>query len=399
VFLLTTVSAYVPPPGGFEPDLHLNPGLVLNTFCVCDTGATQTCVDSNGCAGEQQCKSTSSCIAAYSCDEDGTCQSTKDVCKSMCSFSKSMCESTPCGGFLGDCPDCDTPYNNCIDGCDSDYNDCAECGGYWETCMPSNPCCGVMCAGNEECDGGSCVCADTTERCGADGTGDGLDNDCDGDTDEGCASCVADTSQACIRDGCAGSQTCKATGEWGLCHKSDACCGVTCAPNKECDASSGDCVCKDTVEKCNVDGTGDSIDNNCNGQVDEGCSSGAAVACPADAKLCPDGVTVVGRVAPTCSFATCPNAAANGTGPSGTGPSGTGPQGGGNATGPGTGTGGTGSGTGLGSNVPGGGTSSGGADMNLVMILIIVVVAGIMGLIAILLLKRKPQAAPAQPKV
>jgi hypothetical protein len=37
--------------------------------------------------------------------------------------------------------------------------------------------------------------------------------------------------------------------------------------------------------------------------------------------------------------------------------------------------------------------------MNLVMILIIVVVAGIMGLIAILLLKRKPQAAPVQPKV
>lgn len=36
-------------------------------------------------------------------------------------------------------------------------------------------------------------------------------------------------------------------------------------------------------------------------------SSDDMVACTMDAKLCPDGVTYVGRVAPSCAFAACPD--------------------------------------------------------------------------------------------
>lgn len=42
-------------------------------------------------------------------------------------------------------------------------------------------------------------------------------------------------------------------------------------------------------------------------------SNGGAIACTEEAKLCPDGVTYVGRTGPKCEFAACPSLPATGT--------------------------------------------------------------------------------------
>jgi putative metal-binding protein len=129
----------------------------------------------------------------------------------------------------------------------------------------------------------------------------GVDDDCDGDVDEGC-SCVVDATQPCYSGAdpdlvgvgaCAeGTQTCE-DGEWG------DCVGDVVPSDEVCDATDNDCdgatdedmgavtcgigICQVTVESC-VDGEpvpclpGDpqtelcnGLDENCDGTPDEGC--------------------------------------------------------------------------------------------------------------------------------
>ncbi len=147
---------------------------------------------------------------------------------------------------------------------------------------------GVGGAGGDEC---------TEEVC------DGLDNDCDSEVDEGCE-CTDGETQSCysgdpnllgIGDCVEGTQTCDLAGDWGPCVDevlpvAEACDGG----DNDCDGAvdedfgSVTCglgICQVTVDECvegvptpclpgppNPTETCDGTDDNCDGQVDEGCT-------------------------------------------------------------------------------------------------------------------------------
>lgn len=80
--------------------------------------------------------------------------------------------------------------------------------------------------------------------------GDGIDQNCVGGADEGCecSDVGVGTTRDCGRGICAGVQTCAETG-W-----------AECVP-----------VVSPEPERCGPDGTGNGLDDDCNGVVDDGC--------------------------------------------------------------------------------------------------------------------------------
>ena len=196
-----------------------------------------------------------------------------------------------------------------------------------------------------QADGGDEVDSTIPSPAGPEVCGNGLDDDGNKQVDEGCA-CTAGATQLCypgptgakgVGQCKAGSQTCGDQGEtefssWGPCQgavlpggedcsdgidndcngKVDDGPGCACKPKetRACysgpPATRGKGQCKDGVETCNPAGTGwdtvckgevlpaqeichDKIDNNCDGQIDEGCV-----------------VTVNVNIAGDCVWASCP---------------------------------------------------------------------------------------------
>ncbi len=234
-------------------------------------------------------------------------------------------------GNWGSCAGEVTPTSEICDGLDNDCDTQSDEGdpGGGQACNTGLN--GVCAAGTTQCSGGSIACnpniAPSSETC------DGLDNNCDGVTDEGC-NCVNGTTQSCYNGpgGTAGvglctvgTQTC-AGGNWGNCVGEVTPVAETCDGfDNDCDGTPDDgdpggginCstgqlgVCAAGTTQCsggsvictqNVAASAeicDGFDNDCDGAVDDGdpsggvsCTTGLLGVCAAGTTQCSGGALV-----------------------------------------------------------------------------------------------------------
>ena len=182
------------------------------------------------------------------------------------------------GGTWGSCTDQVTPVPEvCGDGLDNNCNGLVDDG--CPSCTPSgdevcdgidNNCNGIIDEGVRNACGG-CGMAEAQETCG-----DGFDNDCNGLVDEGCPcsaaqqECYSGPQEAAGKGICAmGTQSCSGE-EFGTCEGSIL----------------------PQIEQCGPDGTGNGLDDDCDGEVDEGCgcTEGATRPCGTSAGVCEYGM-------------------------------------------------------------------------------------------------------------
>ncbi len=258
-YKITTPCAYNPPErcDGLDNDCDGATDDAATAGCFCQPGSVQACGPARGTCSE----------GIQQCQPDGTWGA--------------------CTGAVGPDPErCDGLDNDCDGDTDESFG------------------VGAACLGRGECGQGVRECAGTLmSRCSADPGGtqdgsvpevcDGLDNDCDASTDEvdaGCA-CAPGSTQPCGRDEgecVSGTQTCDASGAWGACTGGtarvlEACDGL----DNDCDAQTdegivtrcgaGECAttgtCMAGADTCEPLPSGpevcDGLDNDCDAQTDE----------------------------------------------------------------------------------------------------------------------------------
>ena len=321
------------------PDCSLSRG-------VC-SGARKAC---GGVDGWLACAGVASYGDAYRADEDPTadcdgfdndCDGTADEgCECMpdatqvCGTNVGLCQQgtqTCVAGAWSACADEVSPAAEICDGLDNDCDMAVD-----EDLGASAPNClltvGVCAGAKRRCDSqAGAFVACTNEDYGAayqanETFCDGRDNDCDGETDEGC-NCVDGALQNCGTDVgvCqGGTQTC-VRGEWGPCEGEltgglEVCDGL----DNDCDGTSDDAgeltppdcalaqgVCAGAKQRCGGDQgflactaleygdfyqmnetRCDGRDNDCDGQTDEGCEclDGNTQVCGSGVGACQSGV-------------------------------------------------------------------------------------------------------------
>jgi hypothetical protein len=203
------------------------------------------------------------------------CDLTTGVCKGVCKLGVRLCQGV--AGF-GDCNGDVGPSTEICDGLDNNCDGNTDEGtlpSVGDPCYPTQGCPGGVCRGicrpgTQVCNAGRLECLNPIgpqpEVC------DGLDNDCNGVTDDGLPpkACYNQAGNGCTF--ASGTWTCKGICRlgWIVCRGQDGWSG--------CEGDVGP-----QPEECN------GIDDNCDGQIDNGTMAGVAVACY-PSQGCPGGV-------------------------------------------------------------------------------------------------------------
>jgi len=189
--------------------------------------------------------------------QDGVCTGSTQSCSGG---TWQACDASSYGAdYEADEASCDGLDNDCDDQTDEDLT-APPCDLQVGVCSGSTKRCGGA-GGWLDCDGSDYGANYETDET----TCDGLDNDCDNQTDEDCPCSPGDT-QACGTGKCAGTQTCDSNGAWGAC----------------------DGEAPDPSESCN------NIDDDCDGFTDEDLT---APACALQAGVCSGSVQTCGGAA------------------------------------------------------------------------------------------------------